>query len=271
MKLINIEPYTRLDPWAQRDITGRPIIQELFDNMRKKGQLDGVEVDIDSGTTKGTRESRDEDVLAQITIGVLEKIRKYSAMGKYDAIVCQGSIEPGFYAGREISKIPIAFALHSAVHAASLIGEKFSVLEMTDPMAKIVRRHVEGYGFGQKLVSVRKVGRSSTETGSIVNTRKKEERAADAEIQKFLDQILVQCTAAIEKDGADTIILGCPPFQYLEDEIRQRLDAAGYGEIQLVCELAAAVEMAKAMVNMKLLQAPRAFPSDSLKAKPAYR
>jgi len=271
MKLINIEPYTRLDPWAQSDKAGRPIIQELFDNMRRKGQLNGVEIDIVSGTTQGTRESRDEDVLAHITIGVLERIREYSAMGKYDAIVCQGSIEPGFYAGREISKIPVAFALHSAVHVASLVGDKFSVLEMTDPMAMIVRRHVEGYGFGHKLVSVRKVGRSSTDTGSIVNTRKKEERAGDPEIRKFLDQILLQCTAAIEKDGADTLILGCPPFQYLEDEIRQRLDASGYGEIQLVCELAAAVEMAKVMVNMKLMQAPRAFPSDTLKAKPEIR
>ena len=31
------------------------------------------------------------------------------------------------------------------------------------------------------------------------------------------------------------------------------------------------VEMAKAMVNMKLTQSPRAYPSDLLKAKPAFR
>jgi hypothetical protein len=29
--------------------------------------------------------------------------------------------------------------------------------------------------------------------------------------------------------------------------------------------------MAKLMVNMKLAQAPRAYPSDALKAKPAFR
>jgi hypothetical protein len=29
--------------------------------------------------------------------------------------------------------------------------------------------------------------------------------------------------------------------------------------------------MAKVMVEMKLMQAPRAFPSDALKAKPEYR
>ena len=34
---------------------------------------------------------------------------------------------------------------------------------------------------------------------------------------------------------------------------------------------AAAVEMARAMVNLKLMQAPRAYPGDALKAKPAFR
>src|SRR3972149_1482573 len=89
--------------------------------------------------------------------------------------------------------------------------------------------------------------------------------------KKILDAVLDQCVAAVEKDGADTIIIGCTPLQYLEDEIRQRLDASGYDEIQLICELTAAVEMAKGMVNMRLMQAPRAFPCDELKAKPQYR
>lgn len=271
MKLIHIEPYARLENYAQKDETGRRIVQELIDNMRRKGLLDGIEVDIDSGTAKITRKTRDDDFLAHTSVGVLEKIRECSAMNKYDAIVCQGTMEPGFYCGREISKIPVAFALHSSVHAASLIGDRFSVLELTDAMAHIARRHVEGYGFGRKCVSVRNLGRTSTETGSIIYTRKKEERAGDPEVKKILDAVMGQCLAAVEKDRADTIIIGCTPLQYLEDEIRQRLDAAGYGEIQLICELTAAVEMAKVMVNMRLIQAPRAFPGDELQAKPEIR
>jgi len=39
----------------------------------------------------------------------------------------------------------------------------------------------------------------------------------------------------------------------------------------LIGAFAAAVEMAKAMVNMKLAQSPRAYPSDMLKKKPAFR
>jgi Asp/Glu/hydantoin racemase len=100
---------------------------------------------------------------------------------------------------------------------------------------------------------------------------KKEERIKVPEVRKLIDDIVAQCVAAIEKEMADSLILGCPPLQCFEDEIRQALDEAGYDEIQLICELPAAIEMAKAMVNMKLIQAPRAYPSDALKVKPRFR
>ena len=100
---------------------------------------------------------------------------------------------------------------------------------------------------------------------------KKEERINIPEVKKILDNTMSQCIAAIEKDMADSLIIGCPALQPFEDDIRQRLDESGYHEIQLISELPAAVEMAKVMVNMKLTQAPRAYPSDSLKAKPEFR
>ena len=270
MKLIDIGPYAGAKA-SGKDENGRPIVLELVDNMRKKGQLEGVEIDTDCGTTRPNKQGRDDEVLAQISVGVLEKIRQYSETNQYDAIVCRGSLEPAFYAGREISKIPVAFALHSAVHAASLIGDRFSILEVTDPMAYIARRNVEAYGLGRKLVSVRALGISSVDAGTLIYAHKKADRAKDPGIRNMLNKAMAQCRLAIEKDGADTIIIGCTPLQYLEDEFRQCLDDAGFGEIPLICEFSAAVEMAKVMVNMKLKQAARAYPSDELISKPEYR
>ncbi len=270
MKLVDIGPYAGAKA-SGNDENGRPIVLELVDNMRKKGQLEGVEIDTDCGTTKPNKKGRDDEVLTQISVGVLEKIRQYSEMNQHDAIVCRGSLEPGFYSGREISKIPVAFALHSAVHAASLIGDRFSILEVTDPMAAIARRNVEAYGLGRKLVSVRALGISSIEAGTIIYAHKKADRAKAPDVCNMLDIAMAQCRLAIEKDGADTIIIGCTPLQYLEDEFRQRLDEAGFREIPLICEFPAAVEMAKVMVNMKLKQAARAYPSDELVSKPEYR
>ncbi len=269
MKIIDIPPYRSVNYTPER---GHYLLDEIIENMRRRGQLDGVELEIDAGyPTQYSGVSRDEEILASITVGFLQRVREISDMGKYDAIVTSGTIEPGFFAGRMISKIPIAYCVHSAVHMASLIGDRFTIIEQADPMAQIVRHYVQLYGLGHKLVSVRSISGSSTYTMGFIRKHKKEDRMKVPEVKTILDDIVRNCIAAIEKERADSIILGCPPLQVFEDEIRQALDEAGYGEIQLICEFPAAVEMAKAMVNMKVKQAPRAYPSDGLKAKPEYR
>lgn len=170
-----------------------------------------------------------------------------------------------------ISKIPIAYCLHSAVHIASLIGDRFTIIEQMDPMGQIVRHYVELYGLGHKLMSVRTIGKTSTHTMGFILKHRREERHKVPGVKKIVGDILSQCVAAIEKERVDSIILGCPPFQCLEGEIRQALNEAGYREIQLISEFPAAVEVAKAMVNMKLIQSPRSCPSEALKAKPEFR
>ncbi len=85
-----------------------------------------------------------------------------------------------------------------------------------------------------------------------------------------MDDLVAQCIAAIEKDRADTLIFGCTPLQIFKDEARKRLDKAGYHEIPIICQLAAGIEMAKAMVNMQLIQTARAYPTSGLKAIPEH-
>ena len=104
-----------------------------------------------------------------------------------------------------------------------------------------------------------------------IHDYKKGERLKVPEIKKLIDDQVAQCITAIEEDRVDSLIINPPYLQVFEDEIREGLDKSGYGEIQLICGLSAAVEMAKAMVNMKLIQTPRAYPSASLKVKPEFR
>jgi allantoin racemase len=269
VKIIDIPPYRGINFTPEK---GHYAVSEIVENMRQRSQLEGVEIDIDDGPDElTTTKKRDEEFLAIGTVGFLERVRAASESGKYDAIVTSGSLEPGFFAGRMISNIPIAFCLHSAVHMASLVGERFSIIEQTDTMAQIIRHYVQLYGLSHKLVSIRTMSLPSIVAMGYIRDYPKDERLTLPDIMKYLDDAVAQCKVAIEKDRVDTLILGCPPLQCFEDEIRKRLDEAGYGEIQLISELPAAVEMAKAMVNMKLIQAPRAYPSDALKAKPEFR
>ena len=269
MKIISIPPYRRTKDIPKE---GRLIELELIEKMREKGQLEGVEMDIDDGYyIEDMTESRDEEFLARITLANIAKVKEYCKMGKYDAIVCVGTMGMGFFAARMISRIPVVTAVHSGFCVASFIGDRFTLIEATDAQALIARHWAQLYGFNNKLASVRYISHSSTYMSRLIHKHKKEERIAAPETKKLIDNIVSQCIKAIEEDGADTLVLGCTPLQCFDDEVRQGLDKAGYDEIPLVCEFSAAVEIAKAMVNLKLTQAPRAYPGDSLKAKPKFR
>lgn len=269
MKIISIPPYRRTKDVPKE---GRLVEPELIERMRERGQLEGVEIDLDDGLyVEGMTETRDEEFLSWITLANITKVKEYCNTGKYDAIVCVGTMGMGFFAGRMLSKIPVVTSVHAGFCIASFIGDRFTLIEATDPQALIARHWAQLYGYNNKLASVRYVSHSSTYMSRLIRKYKKEERITATESKKFIDNIVSHCIKAIEEDRADTLILGCTPLQIFEDEVRQGLDESGYDEIPLVCELSAAVEMAKAMVNLKLTQAPRAYPGDALKAKPEFR
>src|SRR5450759_2417421 len=114
MKLITIPPYKGLNYTPEE---GRFIELAILENLRRKGQLEGVEVDLDDGYDVGHRkDNRDEEFLAEITFGMIKRVREYCDSGKYDGIICLGSMGMGFMAAREISKIPVVTAIHSGFH-----------------------------------------------------------------------------------------------------------------------------------------------------------
>ena len=267
MRLIAIPPY-------QNPAVGWGwVLRQLVEDYRNTGGLEGVEVDVDEGyLVESTSERRDEEVLALISVGIIKKVREYSEMGKYDGIVLTGAIDPGFVAARLVSPIPVTGAIHSALHMASLIGERVSEIHTVPSSSLIVRHLGDRYGFNQKLVSVRIPWHTSTETFGFIQKYKDRwpERLNDPGLKKIMDDLTTECIGAIEENRADALILACEHLQACADGVRQRLDQAGYREIPIIRALPAGLEMAKAMVNMKLPQAARAYPSHELKAAPKY-
>jgi Asp/Glu/hydantoin racemase len=275
MKIVIIPAYQGA---GHNPAEGHYVTNELLANMRKKGQLDGVDVDLDdgypfppevAGRFNPPPRERNEEFLAYINLGIVKRVRAYLEMGKHDAIVQEGDLDPGFFGARFVSKVPFTSVTHAAIHVASLIGERCSIIAMDDWPAKIIRRIVQNYGFDQKVASVRRWPLSSAQL--IVRKYKKEERIKVPEIKRAIEDLARQCIAAIEKEKVDSLIFGCAGVQVFADEAREELDKAGYSEIPIITGLSAAVEMAKAMVNMKLTQAPRAYLSPKIKAEPEFR
>ena len=106
---------------------------------------------------------------------------------------------------------------------------------------------------------------------SLMRKYPKVERARSPEVKQVIDDAVGQSIHAIEKERVDTLILGFPGLEMVQDEIRQGIDAKGYDDIQMVCMFSASVEMARAMVSMNIKQAARAYPGDELKVKPEFR
>lgn len=243
--------------------------RELMENLEKKGQISNDEYVIDEGYfIDWHEERRDAEFLANISLGIIKRVKEYARAGGVDAIVSLGSMEPGFLAAREISDIPYMGALHSALHVASLLGDRCCVVEGTDPQAILARRHAKMFGLSHKLVSVRYVGYSSTQIGRFLYDYPKEERFRVPEVKACIRRIVDQCVAAVEQDRVDSIILSCMPLQVFEHEVRTGFSEAGYDDVPLICETSAAVAMAQAVVDMRLTHARLAYPRANTKLKP---
>ena len=102
MRIIDIPPYRRAGV-NYSPTEGHFMMRELISNLKAHGQLDGVEIDIDEGEpTDHGEETRDEDVVTNIAAGVVKRVKAVCEMGKYDAIITQAGIEPGFLAARTV-------------------------------------------------------------------------------------------------------------------------------------------------------------------------
>ncbi len=269
MKLVIIPPYRGMN-WTPTE--GQYMLRELVATMKNRGQLEGVEITIDEGhPTDHTAENRDDAVYVEVTAGFLKRVKLYGDGSQVDAIVASAGNDHGFFAARMISKIPVTFSFHAALHAASLIGDRTTTVQPVDSSALVSRRYAENYGLSHKLITARNVSYTTTQIARLSRKYIQGKRVETPEIKKFLDAVMAQYIAAIEEDRVDSLLVVFPGLQVFDEEIRKRLDASGYSEIPIVCALSAAVEMAKAMVLMNLTQAPRAYPSDSLKAKPKFR
>ena len=203
MKLILIPPYQNpIINWGW-------VLRESVANMKKKGQLNGVEVDVGDGYfIDSTSEKRDEEAYALLSLGSIRKVTEYSEMGNYDGIVLTGGIDPALAAARLVSQIPVVGAVLSTLHVASLIGVRCSVINTVHTLGLMVRQIAERYGFSNKLASVRPCGHTTTEMYGLLTKYKdnKEQRARDPEVKKIIDDIVTQGIAAIEKERIDTLI-----------------------------------------------------------------
>jgi Asp/Glu/hydantoin racemase len=127
----------------------------------------------------------------------------------HDAMIVAAFGDPGVPALREALDIPVVGLTEAALASACLLGQRFSIVAISQRIRAWYRETVAQSGLLDRLASIRSLERPLRDIGSV-----QDDNAA---------QLEALCATAIEKDGADVIILAGAPLAGLARTIKARL------------------------------------------------
>jgi len=168
-------------------------------------------------------------------VGTLKKMMKtaLAESGRYDALVLLGGGEPGFQESREIARpygMPVVSCAFSQMHYASMLGNKFSVIDLTEIHNMYYYNLVLQHRFDRRCASIRNLEspfpRPPHREGLV--PRKEKEKILRGEKSAVLESAVTEAVAAIEEDGAEVITFGCSGLFFLRPFLEQRLHALGW-------------------------------------------
>ena len=220
-------------------------------------------------TTKGFR--KDEDLLpigegifkvstSQIDIGPASIECEYDeAMCQPDTILkiidaekegCDAAVidcmgDPGLQASRECVKIPVIGPCETAMHYASMLGHKFSVLTVLERTIPLIENLSLIYGVSSKLTSVRPVNIPVLELENDLNYTIK--RMTEISIDSIIN------------DHASVIIFGCTGMLGCADALKNKLLEQGY-DVPVIDPIPLAVQTAYTCAKLKLSQSKHSYP-----------
>jgi allantoin racemase len=171
-----------------------------------------------------------------------------------DACIVACFSDPGVDGACEAVSIPVIGEGQAALHVASLIAGRFSVITTWDQCIPRIRRLVHRGGFGNKLASVR-----STGVGVMALSN------------DCVGRMVEESITAVKRQGAEAIILGCTGTgENLPAEISAAVQGAVGVRVPIIDPVPAALALAKACVALGLRHSKMAYPQVA-SLRPEYR
>ena len=174
--------------------------------------LNDVEWELDRGplATYGDWPVETREEFTLVAAGRLPIVRAACESGKYNGVVLLGGGEPGFPASREIARpfgVAVTACAFSQMHVASMLGNKFSVVDLAENHNMYYYDLVVHHRFDGRCASIRNINyplpRPPNMGQSEVHLAKN--RAQRGETSEVVEAALREAVAAIEEDGADVI------------------------------------------------------------------
>jgi allantoin racemase len=149
---------------------------------------------------------------------------------KHDAAIIAAFGDPGIGGIREALDIPVVGMTEAALASACLLGNRFSIVAISRRITAWYRESVEQNGLIGRLASIRSLGQPLQDIGRV-----REDHAA---------QLKALCTAVVEEDGADVVILAGAPLAGLARSIKGDLP------VPVVDGVSSAVRHAETLVSL---------------------
>lgn len=167
-------------------------------------------------------------LLAEIAAGEAQGIDGY-------VIACFG--DPGLKAARELAGAPVVGIAEAAMHMASLVGSRFSVVTTLERTVGQAWHLAEAYGMARFCANVRACELP------VLELEQPGSRARE--------RILAECRRALEEDGCDVLVLGCAGMADLCEAISQALG------VPVIDGVAAGVQLVDALASLRLRTSKR--------------
>lgn len=230
--------------------------------------LDGVAWDLDPGPPAlndyGGVETREEFALTGARR--LPIVRQACESGKYNAIVLLGGGDPGFLEAREIGHaygVPVTACANAQMHVATMLGSRFSVIDVAELHNMRMHDLVVQYRFTDRCASIRNINfhlpRPCNADERVIQGEK--EKVASGGTSTMLEAAIGEVVAAIEDDGAESIMIGCSAAYWMQPYLQQRLHEMGW-PLPVLEGYRCAIVQAKMMVDLGIDASGLAFPSE---------
>lgn len=170
-------------------------------------------------------------------IGAYAALLLISENASHDAVIIAAFGDPGLPALRDALDRPVVGLTEAALAAAGRLGERFSIIAISQRITGWYRQSVDSYGYGARLASIRALDQPIRDIGGV-----QDEHAA---------RLKALCTAAVNQDGAEVLILAGAPLAGLARRIE------GEVPVPLVDPIAAAVKQAESAESPGFTPPPR--------------
>lgn len=149
---------------------------------------------------------------------------------QHDAIVVAAFGDPGLAALREVMPIPVVGMTEAALVSACMQGGRFSVIAISQRIQAWYRECIAEHGLINRLASIRALDEPLQHIGRVQENQG--------------DRLVELSRQAVERDGADTLILAGAPLAGLARDVGHRLS------VPVLDGVTCAVTQAQAMVDM---------------------